>query len=531
MTVDEVLERYDQVKTTRSAYENTLEELGKYVWPQMQDIVHEVKDDDGHVIRTVDIYDSTAIIASFRMAAGILGNLMPVGRKIFEFAAQDDHQSNNRDMKKMLAKATSAVHKVIWESNFIGQVFNMIRSLVVFTLGVISIEKSGSERIFKSYHIRDMFFERNNLGRVDVVFYRMHYTARQAKQAFGDNLGKSVENALKDTGKTTKDSFEFVHCVYPSDEYDQTKIGSKAYKYMIVNVKDKHPVDEGTYKDIKYRVVQYGENLDGAMGYSPSLEMLPEIKMLSAMKKTFIVSCEKQADPAMMVEDDGVIGQPSTSSGGLIVVRSGAQYPQPWKSEANNQLTDIFIEKQQQIVREAFLNDVFDALKYYRRETAAELKEMEIVQRIEEGFVVLAPVVAAIQRDLLNPMVMDIFRDLTPQERGDLPSDFDMKIVYLGRLAMAMNVFETTAIETVLAKWAPYDEAYYLFDNLDLDKAFVKSALDTGWPSDLVKDEDDIRSVRAQRQADKEIRQQIEMAQNAAKAYRDVESVSPQSAL
>lgn len=522
MTIDEILDRYDNAKERRSVYEDTLTELGKYIWPQMQDIVHTVTNDSGEKIRTVDLYDSTAVTAASRMAVGILANLMPMGRKIFEFAAEDDRLNNDVTIKKQLAHETAAVHKVIWNSNFIGQVANLIRSLVVFTLGAVSIEKKDDKRVFKSYHIRDIFFERDYLGNVDVVYRRLFYNARQAKQAFKSDLGKSIEEALKQ--KDLKKSFEFVHCVYPNKDFDSNKIGSKKYSYMIINIEDKVKVDDGSYEDIKYRVVQYGENLDGDMGYGPSLEALPEVKMLQAMKKTFIVSSEKMSDPAMMVEDDGVVGQPNTSSGGLITIRSGAQYPQPWPSAANPQLTHEFINDQQQTVREMFLNDVFDALKYYRRETKAELKEAEIMQRIEEGFVVLAPVVGAIQRDLLGPLIMEIRESLIKEDYG---YDVDIKIVYQGRLALAMSTFETTAIETVLAKWAALDDKYNVFDNLDMDKGFVTSAINTGIPSDMIKDPEEVQAQRQQRAEIAQAQIASELAANVAKSYKDT-TTAPQ---
>lgn len=515
---DDIIDRYDEAKGVRAQYEDTLFELGRYVWPKMQDIVHTEKDDNDNRVRTVDIYDGTAILASKRMTTGIVGNLMPIGTRMFDFAAEDDDLNEDTTVKAQLSRATSMVHKVLWRSNFIGQVTNLIRSMVVFTLGAISMQVVKDKRVFKSYHIRDIFFERNYLNEMDTVFRRIFYTARQAQQAWGDDLGKSVVKDLNEAKNKSK-VHEFVHAVIPNKDFDGKKVGSGEWVSLIINIKDKHIVEQKGSKSLIYRIVQFGENLDGDMGDGPSTDLLPEIKMVNAMRCTMIVSSEKVADPPMMVEDDGVVGQPVTSGGGLIVIRSGAQFPQPWNSGARLDITDAMIKDSQQTIREGYLNDVFDAMKFYRRETRAELKEAEIVSRIEEGFVALFPLVKGVQRDLLDPMILEILDSL------DIDLKFDKKIVYQGRLALAMSAMEANAIETFIAKQFDLDQIHHTLDNIDMDKAARITALETGVPAGVLRDEDDVVEIRKERNALPQAQAEATIAADAAKAFKDVASV------
>lgn len=521
--VDKLLRRYEEAKTIRSKYENTLTEIGKYVWPNMQDVVNLAKNDNGEMIRTVDVYDTTAQIASSRMASGIMGNMMPIGLKWFEFSARDTRLNDDFTIKQWCSQATEAVHKVLWESNFIGQMSSTIRSLITFTLGAISVQRIGKRFSFNAYHIRDIFFDRDSNGDIDTEFRRIYYTARQAKQAYKGELGDSIKQALKDNSQT---KFEFVHCIYPNDDYNE-KIGSKKYASRIINVKDRVVVEEGGYTTLPYKIVKYGEMPDGDMGYSPAVEILPTIKMVNEMQKTLIKSAEMVCDPPLIVEDDGVVGQPVRSPGGTITIRSGAFEPKPLKTGSSPQLTREFINDVQQVIRESFLNDVFDSLKYYRKETAAELKQVEIAQRVEEGFVILAPLVATMQRDLLDPLMFDILDKLTEEELPKFPEKFDMKLVYQGRLSLAMSSMQTNAIETVLAKWAVYDEKYQVFDNINVDDSFKLSAINTGVPAKLFKDEKDVMALREARNAPIAAAQQAQIAAEASKAYKNV-TTAPQ---
>lgn len=516
---DDIIDRYDEAKGVRAQYEDTLFELGRYVWPQMQDIVHTEKDDNDNRVRTVDIYDVTAILASERMTTGIIGNMMPVGTRMFEFASEDEDENADTETKARLSIATAMVHKILWQSNFIGQVANLVRSMVVFTLGAISMQTVKKRRVFKSYHIRDIFFERNYLNEVDTVFRRIFYTARQAQQAWGDDLGKSVAQDLKNSKNKSK-VHEFVHAVIPNKDFDGKKVGSGQWVSLIINIKDKHIVEEKGSKSLIYRIVQFGENLDGDMGYSPSVELLPEIKMVNAMSRTMIVTGEKIADPPMMVEDDGIVGQPVTSGGGLIAIRTGAQMPQPWNSGARLDITDAMIKDRQQTIREGFLNDVFDAVKFHRRQTRAELKEAEVLGVIEEGFVALMPLVKSLTRDLLNPIVLDILDSL----EIDL-GIAEKKIVYKGRLAMAMAAIEAGAIETFIAKQFDIDQIHHTLDNIDMDKAARITALDSGVPASVLRDEDEVAEIREERNAIPQAQAEATIAADAAKAFRDVASV------
>ncbi|GAG49374.1 unnamed protein product, partial [marine sediment metagenome] len=136
------------------------------------------------------------------------------------------------------------------------------------------------------------------------------------------------------------------------------------------------------------------------MGRCPAIELLPEIKMLNRMKRTFIEQSEKAVNPAMVVEDDGVIGQPVTDPGGMVYIRSGAQMPQPWQTGTNVALNAEIIAAQQQLVKEGFFNDRFQSLDGRQNMTA-----FEVGVRKEDDLSVVSPAVTALQKETLDPLL------------------------------------------------------------------------------------------------------------------------------
>ena len=520
--IDLLLERYENAKNRRSQYDPILQEVAKYVWPVMQDMVRTVNMPEGQ-IRTVDIYDSTANMAAYRMTSGIFSYLMPVGSKWFEFTAREVSLNDDMAIQDYLSSATAIVHREIWRSNFQREMFVAIRSLCVFGTGVISLEKNDKDIIFRAYHLGDMFFEENSKGIIDVVFRRMSYTARQAQQEWGENLGKSVEKSIESDRNST-DKFEFIHCVYPNLDYDEGKVGSKKFASVIINIPDRHIVKEDGFNSIPYLVARFSKTPDEILGRSPAVELLPEIKMLNSMKKTFIESAEKMANPPLMVEDDGVIGQPNTSAGGLVYMRSGAAMPTPLNIGVNVQLNAELIREQQQIIREGLFNDLFDALADYRNMTATE-----VVQRVEEKMVLLAPAISALQKELFDPLitrVLDLLEDVVPKPE----IKFDKQIVYQGRLALAMSNMQTNAIEATLAKWQPWMEMAPILDNINLDKAFRMSAMNAGVPAEVLMDADEIEASRSERKSKQDMADMSKIGADASKAYANIaKSIQPNS--
>lgn len=152
---DTIKERYEEAKTVRSQYDNTLYMLGKYNWPQMQDVVVEQKIDDGNVVKTVDVYNSTAALASDVMANGILANMMPIGLKWFEFAPEDDDLNNDYEVRTELSRRSINTHRALFSSNFLSKIALVFRSIVVFSFGCI-----GKKRKDNKYHFSFLFNKR-----------------------------------------------------------------------------------------------------------------------------------------------------------------------------------------------------------------------------------------------------------------------------------------------------------------------------------------------------------------------------------
>jgi len=528
--IDKVLSRYERAKARKAQSNSLRAEAGKYVWPTAQRQVRSAVQSEG-LLQTENLYDSTALMAAYKMTSGIFSYLMPVGVKWFEFIASPYELNNDKTVQEWLSTATAITHQEIWRSNFQREMFITIRSMIVFGTGVLSVEKIGDDIVFKSHHIGYMFFDDNNRGEIDTVYRQIFYTARQAYQEFGDNVSKSIKKAL-DAGQLNE-KFEFVHACEPNENFDSSKLNAsnKKVRSLYICIDDREIVKESGFDELPYFVARFSRAPQEIMGRGPAIEILPEIKMLNRMKKTFIESAEKAVNPPLIAEDDGVVGQPVTSPGGMIYVRPGAMEPKPLNTGMNVQLNAEIIAQQQEVVKEAFFNDLFQALAQHRNMTATE-----VVERVEEKIVHLAPAITSLQKEIFSPLIKRIYNLLLRAGKIEPPPiETDFEIIYQGRLALAMSNMQTNAIEATLAKWAPYAQVADIFSNVDFDTAFRTSWLNAGAPAEGLKDYDKMLAEREQIKQLQIASAQAQIADNASKAYRNVsktpEPNSPAEAL
>lgn len=518
-SVAQTLQRYDKAKSRKQESDHIRMEAGYYAWPNAWRQVMNSEQSEGEQ-NTLDLYDSTALMAAFTLTSGLFSFLMPAGSFWFGFVAQDPKLNEDQNLLKWMSMASSATHKEIWRSNFQREMFKTIRSMVVFGTGIISVELIGKDLVFQSHHVGFMSFDENNRGEIDTVYRQIYYTTRQAVQEFGINIkSKSVQKAIK--AKKWDEKFEFVHVTEPNKIFDDTKLGktNKKVRSVYIMIKDKVVVKRGGFDDLPYLVARFSMVPGEIMGRGPAMELLPEIKMLNRMKASFIEAAEKAVNPPLMVEDDGVVGQPATGPNDMIYVRAGAQFPQALDTGTNLQLNAEIIRDQQLVVKEGFLINRFSSLEGLKNMTLGEA-----VIRKEDDLSIVAPQVTPLQKETLDPLLSRSLSLLVKAKRiEEPPQTFDFDIAYQGRLSLAMASVQADAMLDTLAKWQPYSEITPVFRNPDWHKAFRASWLAAGAPADILVDFDE---MVAQIKKEDKLQEDAVEAQTAEMASKAIKNLS-----
>lgn len=515
------LEHYNNLKSDRQEWNTTLEEAGRHSWPNARTMVKSTHvQDEGQVV-TMDIADSTAVKAALRCTSGIVSFVMPVGTKWFDLRPKNEASINNRTVMRLAGIATETTQTEMLRSNFIRDMFTTVRSMVVFGTGCISVEWIDGGLIYRNFHIADIFFDEDSKGRIDTVYRRMFYTVRQAIQEFG------IENVSEDIKRKHKagqllEKIEIVHCVYPRKDRDPKKVDAKGKKYVseYVEVANENVLKSGGFNSIPYLIGRFERSPDEIMGRGPGIDLLPDIRMLNNMRYTFVESSEKASNPPLIIEDDGVVGQPGVGPNDLIVIRAGAMEPHALQTGANPQLTFQVIQDERQGIYEGFYNDLFQPMSQNKNMTATEANF-----RYEEKMVMLAPTIAGLQKELLDPLVTRSMELLIEHKKIE-PIGEEVDVAYQGRLSLAMSNMQTNAVELWAAKWSPYQEFYPVLDNVDLDGASVDSALAMGVQAKRVRTQREVDEIRKPTQDAMQMQQQAQLAETGSKAIKNIQGTS-----
>lgn len=235
--------------------------------------------------------------------------------------------------------------------------------------------------------------------------------------------------------------------------------------------------------------------------------------------------------------DDSVIGRFRNKSGAINYVRASMfeNRPVPFETQGNLPIGMDLLQSIQATIREAFYEQLFNALI----QGGKSMTVPEVEQRIAEKLILFAPIVARFQAEKLTPMIVRVFgimqRNMMlpplPPELQEAPS---FEIEYVSKLAMAMKSIDINAIQQTLMMAQPYMQLDpSIMDNFNFNNITVGTAMRNNVPAEFMNSPDVVAQIRAQRAKQEEEMRQVEMinkmADSASKA-KDVAQAQTQGA-
>jgi len=227
-------------------------------------------------------------------------------------------------------------------------------------------------------------------------------------EMFGeDKLSKKLRDKYRENPFETT---EIVHCVYPRDDRDPTKLTSenKPYASVYIEPDEKIILSVSGFDELPYTCPRWlKSSFEIGYGRSPAMTSLSDIKMLNKMSEVTIRAAQKQVDPPLLVPDDGFILPVRTVPGGLNFYRSGTRDRiEPLQIGANNPLGLNMEEQRRQAIRSAFYVDQLILAQ------GPQMTATEVVQRTEEKMRLLGPVLGRLQAEMLQPLIARAFNIL-----------------------------------------------------------------------------------------------------------------------
>ena len=512
MTPEEIIRRVDQLASERGNYNSFWQDVAKYCLPRK-----------AYITRTktpgakydYDVYDSTAMQSNLVLAAGLHSYLTNPNSRWFSLRIQDEEANKDAEVKAWLADTEERIYNVLNASNFNQQIHELYLDLGVFGVACMYEEEDAENNVrFYSRDIAEIYLCENEKEKIDTVFRKFTLTARQANEKWGNAAGDVVKNFIekKDYDKPV----QFIHSVMPRYERDASKADAlnMPWESKYIEVSKKHEISVSGYNEFPYFTPRFNKNSGDVWGSSPAMVGYADIKMLNEMVKVLIRAAQKVVDPPLVLPHDGYLLPIKYGPGALNFRLKGSAQDkiEPLITNVNLPIGLEIIENYRTTIKKNYFVDLFLLLADPARK---DMTATEVMQRVEEKMLILAPVLGRLMNEFLDPLINRTFSILwragkflqPPESLQGLPYEIE----YISPLARAQKLDQMKSINsflTLVGQMATVKPD--VLDNVNEDNIVADIQELYGVNPKYLRDKEEVKLIRDQRQ--QMLAQQQEMA-------------------
>lgn len=481
------------------------------------------------------IYDSTAGVALGRFAAILDSLLTPRNQTWHSLAASDPALQKDRQCTLWFEQVNRILFNFRYapKANFASQNQQNYLSLGAFGNCAMFVDDLASEPgiRYKSVHLSETYFVENHQGIVDEVWRYFGMTARQVMQKWGAKAQDKIPDGILTAAKVNPEQmFFFIHTVRPRAEPDYKRVDYKGMPFESIYVSELGHVvmEEGGFRSFPYAVSRYEQASNETYGRSPAMDVLPAVKTLNEEKKTMLKQGHRVVDPVLLAHDDGVLDSFSLKPGAINpggVSADGRALVQALPV-GNIAAGKELMDDERAIINDAFLVNIFQILTETPQMTATE-----IMERVKEKGILLAPTIGRQQSEYLGPMIereIDILmrqRLLPPMPQILIEAKGEYKITYNSPLTRAQRAEEASGlmrtIESALQVVQVTQDPSPL-DFFDWDTIIPEISAIQGVPAKWMRDMKAVQAMRQQRQEQQQQQQAVNAAPGAAAMIKSV---------
>ena len=481
-------------------------------------------------------FDSTGPQSATQLAAVLHSGLTDPTTRWFNFTPRKKDLADREDVKRWIEEVQDIVfHTFSRQSGgFAQQNHEYFLSLVGYGTSVMWVgDEPGVGVVFQTRHLAEIYIEENSRGFVDTVYREFKFTARQAAQEFGeDNLGPKVLRALN---QDPHKELDFLHVVLPKKDFarmgEESNIPkahrSKDHISVYCSLEDKDIVKTSGYNEMPYIVARLEKLAGEVYGRSPSWNSLSSILLANSMQETVIKSAQKQADPSILMSDDGVVLPLQTFPGGVMIgaiSEDGKPLVQPFNSGGRVDFGIDVLEQVREDIRKAFFVDQF-----IDRQGVQPLTATESNHRQENRLRLIGPQVRRVEDEYLSPLINRVFGLLVRNGQiPDLPDSakldgidlVDLDVEYISPLAFTQRTNQLLSYNRLFANVGGLIQSKpEMLDVFDGDQVMRDSAQLAGIPLSQLRSKEDVqaeRDARAEQAQQEQMMAQIQAGADTA---------------
>ena len=518
---EQAIKAFKRAKSDRVNWDNHWQDIANYVLPSRE---FESKKTKGSQRRAL-IYNTAAPEAAIQLAAALEGMLFNTGIRWFELTTEDESVNKMHEVREWLYDSTNRMLAYFdnTNSNFSLSAHEVALDLVSFGTGVILAQEAKGMMKFQARDLSGIYLKSSDDGTIVDVFREFKMPVWEVVDQFGiENCSDDCKKMYEDENKKDKE-VNILHHVYErmDRQYGKKDKNNKPWASCYYEVEAKHTLSEGGFDENPYIIVRWSKAAEETYGRSPAMEVLPTIKVVNAMARTILEASELAVRPPVIVGAGTMEGPIRTSPGSIMYVRQGTRdVPQPFNSGARPDIGHELMDREEAKIQKAFFADRL-SLPELDRMTATE-----IVERRQQGLMVISPILSRLYAEWLNPVISRTFGWMLSNglltDPPEAVETANLKINYVSPMAITRRASVTQAfMQAMSAAQVLLQVNPEVMQNLDVDGIFRSLLTANNVDPSFLRTEREVAEMKQQQAQQEQQQQQMAMAQQATSAAKD----------
>lgn len=520
--------RLAAAKTDRSTHDTIWKDQRNFLHPRAGAWKDETKQGDRN---DGNIFNESALYARRTLAQGMLTGISPRSRPWLRYLPPDQEMAEYGPVKEWLYDLENLTRTIFLKSNLYGSLYHMYERMGTFGNGCFGLYGDMSTVITtQRYDIGGYYWLSDASGRLNGFIREYFLTVEQMVAEFGlKNCPAGVQSSYDKGNYSAKHGV--VHIICRNVGRNITKKDNKNMPwrscYYSPEDSSKNLRESGF---IEFPIIGGRWELynNGPYGTGPGHDVLGSVKQLQVQEVVYGEAVEKQVNPPLQAPSsmqDKVVDQLP----GGVNFYDEVQGTQGLRSLYDvrldlNALSSHIGEVERRINRGMFA-DVFMMLA--QMEGVQPRNELELIERKEEKLIALGQVLEGVDNDVLNPVVdlafghimrNGLMRPPPPELHGQ-----ELKVEYISILHQAQKAIgvsgieRTTAFAGNLRQVFPEQEIELKYD---AQQALDEYADAVGVPVRLIRPDDQVAAMSAERKQAAQQQQMMAMAAQAAESAK-----------
>lgn len=469
------------------------------------------------------LINNTPTQAARTLASGLMGGLTSPARPWFRLSVPGMSLSSRG--RKWLDQVEDILREVLIRSNVYNGLAHIYGDLGTFCTASMLVEEDAKD-VVRSYvmPLGSFVLTTSARGQVDGIIRDVPMTTAQLVQQFGlQNTSARVRELVR-RGQYD-DVVEVVHAIEPNPNYIE---GHPARQHMAwrsrwyeqrENLQDERFLRVGGFHEFPVMAPRWNVTGTDTYGTGPGFDGLGDAKALQLLERRKAQLIDRITNPPMVAPSALRAGRPSLRPGDVTfldkVAGSQGFEPAVQINPAAVPAIDSVIRAHEERINRAFYADLWLALTMDDRNQRATARE--VAERHEEKLIALGPTLERLHDELLDKLIERVFnicmrRGLLPQPPEEL-SGMNVRVEYVSVMATAQRLLGVSAVERLASFVGNVAAAVpTALDKLDSDKMIEHYADMLGTSPELLRSDDEVSKLRAQREAAAAAAREQEMA-------------------